>query len=188
VIKETDDTSYLEAFKNWVVTNNLYKIKGIDAESVVKIFDKVLESEVRIFMAMKYYSDKDVDDYNKSLRKVVDEIKAKNTHINLSSYPIMREEGASMDIVQNILNNIRNCEIFIVDISENNQNVFFEYGYAHSLNKKIIVIKKSTDKSVVPFDVTHNLRLAYKGLIGLEKVLNERIRQTIVQLGYILND
>lgn len=186
--KDKDGNSLMEAFKNWVISNNIYQIKNIDADSVIKIFDKVLESEIRIFMAMKYYNDAEVDDYDAVLKRVVANIKIKNGHLNLSCYPIMREQGPSMDIVHNLLNNIRNCEIFIADISENNQNVFFEYGYAHSLNKKTILVKKKSDDTKVPFDVEHNLRLPYEGIKGLEDLLTERISQTIVQLGYLLND
>lgn len=185
--KEDGSTSHLVAFKNWVITNKIYKIKITETEGIIDIFDKLLEKEIRIFMAMPYYGDSEVDNYNKILQNAIDKIKVNNSHLNLSKYPIMREEGASMDIVHNLLNNISNCEIFIVDISGNNQNVFFEYGYAHSLNKKIIVVKKTDDPEKVPVDVAHNLRLKYKDPKALEKLLKERITQTIIQLGYVVN-
>jgi len=186
--KESGGTTHLEAFKNWVIANKIYKIKINNPESVIEIYDKILEKEIKIFMAMPYYTDEDVDEYNIILERVITKIKATNNHLNLSMYPIMRERGASMDIVHNLLNNIRNCEIFIVDISENNPNVLFEYGYGISLDKKIILIRKASDKTPVPLDITHNLRVKYKDQKELESLLETRIRQTIIQLGYILND
>ena len=185
--KENGSTSHLVAFRNWIVSNKIYKIRITETESIIEIFDKLLEKEIRVFMAMPYYNDRAVDKYNTILQSAIDEIKKGNSHLNLSKYPIMREEGPSMDIVNNILNNIRNCEILVVDITDNKQNVFFEYGFGHSLNKKIILVKKTEDTSIVPFDVEHNSRLKYKDLKALEKLLIQRIKQTIVQLGYVLN-
>lgn len=185
--KENGSTSHLSAFRNWIVSNKIYKIRITETESIIEIFDKLLEKEIRIFMAMPYVDDAHVDSRNLLLQGVIDKILLKNQHLNLSMYPIMREEGPSMDIIHNLLNNIRNCEIFIVDITENNPNVLFEYGYGISIDKKIILIKDDADKTKVPFDITHNLRLKYKDQKSLAKLLNERIRQTIIQLGYVLN-
>lgn len=187
-IKEEGSITHLEAFKNWVITNKIFKIKIIDSHGVIDIFDKLLEREIRIFVAMQYINDTNVDNYNAILNRIISKIKIKNQHLNLKLYPIMREEGASMDIIHNLLNNIRNCEIFIVDITANNPNVLFEYGYGNSLDKKVILIKKKEDKTPVPLDITHNLRLRYNGPKSLESLLEQRMRQTIVQLGYILND
>ncbi len=126
-------------------------------------------------MAMPYYSDAKVDEYNTILQRAIDKIKMDNGHLNLSKYPIMREEGASMDIIDNLLNNIKNCEILIVDITGNNPNVLFEYGYANSIDKKVILIKKYGDSSKVPLDITHYLRLKYKGGKSLENLLRTEI-------------
>jgi len=186
--KEINGTTQVSAFKNWIILNEIYKIKINNAEGVIEIFDKVLEKKIRIFMAMPYYSSTTVDKYNHVLQIAIDQVIASNRHLNLSKYPIMRERGASMDIVQNLLNNITNCEIFVVDITGNNLNVFFEYGFAHSLNKKIIVVKKHNDSTRVPFDVEHNLRLKYKGAKDLETLLIERIRQTLIQLGFVIKE
>lgn len=186
--KESSGTTHLEAFKNWIIANKIYKIKINDPESVIEIFDKILEKEIRIFMAMEYIKDAHVDSRNVLVQKVVDKIKASNPHLNLILYPIMRERGASMDIVHNLLNNIRNCEILVVDITRNNPNVLFEYGYGNSLDKKVVLIKDFKDKTPIPLDITHNLRFKYRGDKSLESLLESRIRQVIVQLGYILND
>ena len=122
------------------------------------------------------------------MKEAVDEIIKDNNHLIIEPYPIMREEGASLDIVDNLLNNISNCEIFIADISENNANVFYEYGYAKSLNKPIIIVKKKNDKSPVPFDVEHELRMTFSGDNELKDLLTDRIKQTLIQLGYSVNN
>lgn len=186
--KDKDTNTHLNTFKNWVLNNNIHQIKNIETESIVNIYDKVLEKKLRIFMAMPYFDDTEVDNFNEILQRAINNIKEKNEHLNLSKYPIMREEGASMDIVSNLLNNIANCEIFIADITNNNVNVFYEYGFAQSINKPIILIKDEKDNSKPPFDIEHNLRLSYNGHKGLESLLIERLKQTIKQLDFIVNE
>ncbi|XLS30838.1 hypothetical protein ACJD0Z_08390 [Flavobacteriaceae bacterium M23B6Z8] len=183
-----DVNTHLNAFKNWVLNNNIHELRDIDTNSIVKIYDKVLEQKLRVFMAMPYFSDTEVDNFNIILQRAINKIKEKNPHLNLSKYPVMREEGASIDIVSNLLNNIRNCEIFIADITDNNVNVFYEYGFAQSISKPTILVKDANDKTKVPFDVEHNLRLTYDGHLGLENLLTDRLEQTIIQLGFVVNN
>jgi hypothetical protein len=68
------------------------------------------------------------------------------------------------------------------------ESVFFEYGYAKSLNKPIILAKKESDKKhKVPFDVEHNLRFKYAGDNDLKDLMIQRIKQILVQLKYVVN-
>ena len=184
---DNENNHQVLAFKNWVLKNKINNINNIDTESIVDVFDKILEHQIKIFMAMPYYSDPEVDAYNKILQRSIDSIKSHNKHLNLTMFPIMREEGASMDIVMNLLNNIKNCQIFIADISINNENVFFEYGYAKGMDKQIIVVKKADDATKMPFDIEHNLRFKFDSHTQLEELLIERIKQIIIQMGYIIN-
>jgi hypothetical protein len=53
-----DDTPVLtSAFKEWVLRNHIDEIKDIDAASIVDVFNRVHASQIKIFMAMPYYSD-----------------------------------------------------------------------------------------------------------------------------------
>lgn len=56
------------------------------------------------------------------------------------------------DITEQILNEIRESLFVIADISIENDNVFYELGYAHALNKKTILISKN--ERDLPFDVS----------------------------------
>lgn len=61
-------------------------------------------------------------------------------------------------IMSNILDGIAKSEIVIVDISENNPNVFYELGIAHTLRTRnsVIIISKEKDLSrTTPFDIRH---------------------------------
>lgn len=66
-------------------------------------------------------------------------------------------EGQNI-IMSNILDGIAKSEIVIVDISENNPNVFYELGIAHTLRTRnsVIIISREKDLSrSTPFDIRH---------------------------------
>ena len=52
-----------------------------------------------------------------------------------------------------ILESIANALFLIADVSEQNDNVFYELGYASALKKKIIVICNTSRQQALPFDI-----------------------------------
>lgn len=71
---------------------------------------------------------------------------------------------------------IRNCHLAIVDITENKPNIFFEYGLLYGLNIPTILIK--TEASMVDFPIPADLKdrfpIVYKGFDSLiETVVNK---------------
>ena len=55
-------------------------------------------------------------------------------------------------IVDDIWRELNKAEIVIADITIHNANVFYEIGIAHTLGKKVILIKKD-DGQEAPFDI-----------------------------------
>lgn len=53
-----------------------------------------------------------------------------------------------------IIQHLRDSDLVIADISENNPNVFYELAVRHAVNKPVIIIKKSNQKP--PFDIKDN--------------------------------
>lgn len=85
-------------------------------------------------------------------------------------------------IMSNILKGIAESEIIIVDISENNPNVFYELGIAHTLRTRnsVIIISKEDDISKsTPFDIRHWSILHYSenNLPLFKSKLKEKISQ-----------
>ena len=59
--------------------------------------------------------------------------------------PIMRFRGAAQRIDQRLIKCIKECDIFIADITGNNENVIFEVGLAEGAGKRILLIREDND-------------------------------------------
>lgn len=62
-------------------------------------------------------------------------------------------------ILTRIYNQIQKADLIISDLSNKNPNVFYETGYAHALNKKVILLTQ--DSNDIPFDLKHYPHIIY---------------------------
>jgi len=67
-------------------------------------------------------------------------------------------------ILTRIYNQIEKADIIIADLSNKNPNVFYETGYAHALNKNVILLTQKSED--IPFDLKHYPHIIYKNNIG----------------------
>lgn len=72
-----------------------------------------------------------------------------------------------------IVNGIKNSKYIICDISEERPNVYYELGYAHGLNKEVILLAKEGTK--LHFDIKDYNVIFYSSLSSLEKELKLRL-------------
>ena len=82
--------------------------------------------------------------------------------------------GFSYDIVNEILENIKNAGLLIADLTDQNANVYYEVGYAQGLIKaklgntaEVLYLISNPDKPEDPFasakfDVQHYKMISYK--------------------------
>ena len=179
--KVTDKTSKFEFFKNWVIKNHIFDIKEIKAESIIKIFDKIVEQEIKVFVAMPYFQGdpKIVEEYNTIYGNVINEI-SRAYGVKISLYPIMQNEGETQDQIQDIINKIQDCHIFIADISDNNANVLYETGWARALKKPTLLFREKSSaspKSDYANDTYHNYE---KSCLNIS--LSEIARKNILEI------
>jgi nucleoside 2-deoxyribosyltransferase len=182
-----DEITLITAFKNWVLRNHIHEIKEIDAGSIVDVFNKVHESQIKIFMAMPYYSDSEVTNYNTALGNAISTIKQTNPQLNLMHHPIMSNHSPAHDMIADILNKIQTCDIFIADITNNNANVTYEYGYARGQNKACVLLRKKTNEQAVKSDYTNDLRFEFEGDFDLQNKLQTEIEHTLKAQGFEVN-
>lgn len=151
------EKSAFEKFLKWINQNEVGNIHELYFENIIKLFDNIHKQRAyKVFVAMPYISFKRVNEYNKLFKEVLDEI-SKNTGFGLELIPIMRFRGESQRIDRRLIDKIKECDIFIGDLTTVNTNVIFEIGLAEGNNRKILLIKSEEDTSLLPFDETTKL-------------------------------
>lgn len=80
-------------------------------------------------------------------------------------------------IIEDIITQIKTSDIIIADISVRNANVYYELGFAHALNKNVILIAQNGAE--IPFDVAYirylTYDLSYKKIREFKNTLSENI-------------
>jgi nucleoside 2-deoxyribosyltransferase len=176
----TDEKRY-NSFKGWVLQHDIFDIEEAKTETIIQFFDKIIGQVIKVFVAMPFFTRKDVDMYNEIYKTVIDEIK-NDYHINIKCYDIMTYSGNTIDIVQDILNKITECDIFIADITKNNSNVTYEMGWARALKKIMIVIKEESAKQPkLDYSMLHYVIYKKTDYTTLKNVIRENIKAILIK-------
>lgn len=152
---------------------------------------------INIFIAMPYYSEGIIEDFNDQFKKLKDELEHQYPELigRFNIYEIMRHRGYAIDIQQQIIDQIKSANIFIADISEcicqkgskkvdshANPNVMYELGIAKSQPyTEIILLKNKKDKIEVPSDIItkyHN-KFEFDNKVAMRKKLFEAIENIL---------
>lgn len=72
-------------------------------------------------------------------------------------------------VLDRIYNQIAKADIIVADMTGRNANVFYETGYAHALDKRVILLTK--DATDIPFDLKDRPHIVYDG--SIEKLKSE---------------
>jgi len=67
-------------------------------------------------------------------------------------------------IMNDLIQSIRDCNHLIADLTGRNANVFYELGFAHALDKPVVLITQ--DLADVPFDLRHQRIIEYTDTAG----------------------
>ncbi len=79
------------------------------------------------------------------------------------------------NILERVYNQIAKADVIVAEMTRRNPNVFYEVGYAHALNKRVILLTQNADD--IPFDLKHFPHIVYGGKIAvLKSELEKRIR------------
>jgi nucleoside 2-deoxyribosyltransferase len=77
------------------------------------------------------------------------------------------------NMLQRIYHQISTADLIIADMTGQNPNVFYEVGYAHALDKKVILITKNVND--IPFDFKHYPHIVYENVTTLKTELKKWI-------------
>jgi len=87
-------------------------------------------------------------------------------------------------ISEEISDFIRDSDVIIADITEDNRNVFYELGYAHAVGKKaVLLIERQEGKRLdLPFDIQdfrcHEYRFSHEGF----RIIRDRIAGVLTRI------
>jgi hypothetical protein len=108
-----------------------------------------------VFVLMPFHNSFD-DIYKYGIKKTCEDLGCYCERVDEQQY----EER----MLDRIYNQINKADIIIADLSEKNPNVFYETGYAHALQKRVILLTK--DGSDIPFDLKQHYHIVYSGSIS----------------------
>jgi hypothetical protein len=88
------------------------------------------------------------------------------------------DQDYTESILDRIYNQINKADVIVADMTGQNANVFYEVGYAHALDK--IVLLLTQDSNDIPFDLKHRPHIVYGGQIDtLRNKLAQKLKWAI---------
>ena len=157
-----------EALRFINATNKWAEFYKHDSNSFIypnKMFhnaEKQLGKKINIFVAMPYYDEETVEQFNNTFNSMIEEIKKEEEWLaeKVNLYAIMKYKAESTDILANMDKQIGECDIFIADISNHgknkvNPNVMFELGRVYDKKNFILIRNKKNKISNSAFDIQH---------------------------------
>ncbi len=85
-------------------------------------------------------------------------------------------------IIEEVWSALNNCQFVIAEITGGNDNVFYELGIAHTLNKPAILITQATEPENVPFDIRHLRYIKYENTVAGGVKLRDDLKTNITRL------
>ncbi len=85
-------------------------------------------------------------------------------------------------IMEEVWSALNNCQFVIAEITGGNDNVFYELGIAHTLNKPAILITQATQQENVPFDIRHLRYIKYENTVAGGVKLHDDLKTNITRL------
>lgn len=83
-----------------------------------------------------------------------------------------------VNILERVYNQISKADVIVAEMTGRNPNVFYEVGYAHALNKQVILLTRDADD--IPFDLQHYPHIVYgNSITTLKSQLETRVRWCI---------
>ena len=134
------------------------------AGTVVKNLPNVVQGYVFILMAMGE-EDHALEDVNQAIKRTCKENGLKAERVDDIEH--------TEKITDKIMECIRNAQIVIADLTYEKPNVYYELGYAHGIEKKVILTAKKGTK--LHFDIKDFNVIFYRNITELSKRLDRRI-------------
>lgn len=149
---------------------NDYSLSENNQKKISKAIDNL--GPINIFVAMQY-DEININNFTEWIQIAIHNIEIDKPQFQnrLNLYNIMRHRGYNIDLMDDIMQKIDECSIFIADISscrttegvicDANPNVMYELGIAYKLKKPIILMRENSSIPQVPSDIQEKYRNSY---------------------------
>lgn len=141
-------------FIKWVAKNHITDAKNVGIDEIISIFDKVYDNiPKKVFLARWYPASTD-ENYERAQHRL-NTIKSVVESLNLELIDLGTQDGGTFDIRSAMYNKIKECDIFIADLTGCRHNVMVEVGYALNSDKErmLFYFAPTNQYSTPPFDL-----------------------------------
>lgn len=164
----TDKSKY-RGFISWVRKNNIGNVEKLHIDDVIHLYDEIFEHvPKKVFLARWYPAETDAE-YTKSVHRL-NAVKEVVNELGLDLTDIGTRDTGSFDIREVMYHDIRECDIFIADLSGARHNVMIEVGYALKhigTGRMVFYFQDCNGCNSVPFDVSH---LSYDKIVDSAEI------------------
>ena len=154
--KLTNNSKY-RGFLSWIKKNNIGNVEKLHIEDVINLYDEIYEHvPKKVFLARWYPAETDPA-YAKSVHRI-NAIKKVTEELKLELTDLGARDTGTFDIRKVMYQDIKDCDIFVADLTGARHNVMIEVGYAlkHIDTGRMVFYFQETDTvKNVPFDVNH---------------------------------
>ena len=163
--------------------NNIGSIDKLHISDVISLYDEIYEHvPKKVFLARWYPSvENDGEVTVKLAESRLGAIKKVARELDLELVDLGTRDTGTFDIHQVMYNAIKDCDIFIADLTGGRHNVMIEVGYALKhvgTGRMVFYFQESEECKKVPFDVSH---LQYEPVVVPDDISNN-VRGRIVKI------
>lgn len=111
--------------------------------------------------------------------------------------PVCKDQGfevtrsdkinATDKIDETIINYLKTADLVIIDMSEHNPNVFYEFGFRHATGKPFIPIRTKTSEKI-PFDVSTLRTIEFTTEVDDIEQAKRQLKETIKSIPFSSED
>jgi len=173
VILSVDDVEVLGAVLPFLLPPSQTGIHFLD-DSTSKVSNfRTLGQRGRVFVVMEF-SSPFMEIHEEVIKTICNEFE-------LDAYRADETYGPGL-IIADVTREISESQFVIAEITPSNPNVYYELGYAHAINKPVILMADKAIVKQLPFDVSGFRTLFYENSIPGKRKFDEALRKNITAI------
>lgn len=152
--------SKYRGFLSWVKKNNIGNVEKLHIGDVINLYDEIFKHvPQKAFLARWYPSaEHDGDQETNRANRRIEAMKEVAEQLNLELTDLGTRDTGTFDIREVMYRDIRECDIFIADLTGARHNVMIEVGYALKhvgTGRMLFYFQEGDNCKNVPFDISN---------------------------------